>query len=239
MGLNYDGDYKEYAIVDHRLAMSVSVTHVAIRDPKVGQSDVLISAYDNCGRVCRPSCLQPGTQNLYKPCKGIIRVTSRSPKMYANDFGESIMDVWNFTEFRECPQFATDQIYVSFFCDYTDRYPWEAIIRQPGAQIGALTTKKRLQKCDLGLDRQKEQCFIRRKNCKAPCKHLEFYPCEGLCNKFARCFRGRYYIQQCYKARFNPKRKRCEWNQGVGPDRCPDKRWKVIRPPELERRSGK
>ena len=73
--------------------------------------------------------------------------------------------------------------------------------------------------CDLG-----KGCVIRRDNCKSPCKHMEFYPCEGSCNKFARCYKGRYYIQQCYKAHFNPKRKRCGW----GPGHCTQKQWREI-----------
>ena len=41
MGINYDGTYKESAIVDQRLATSISVTYIAVRDPgQKGASEV-------------------------------------------------------------------------------------------------------------------------------------------------------------------------------------------------------
>ena len=43
MGVNYDGTYKESAIVDQRLATSISVTYIAVRDPGLkGASEVWV-----------------------------------------------------------------------------------------------------------------------------------------------------------------------------------------------------
>jgi hypothetical protein len=133
-GLNYDGTYREYAVIDHRLAISMSVAYVAVKAPKNNApSDVIISAFDSCGRVCHATCLIPGT-NYYRPCSGAIRVSEdpRVPKMYGQNFGNSVMNVWDFanSQSSSCPQFNIDQIYVSFFCDYSNKWPWEHARRQ-------------------------------------------------------------------------------------------------------------
>lgn len=94
----------------------------------------MISAYDSCGRVCRPSCLVPGSTNLYRPCSGALRVNTKQPLMFGNNFGDAVLGVWDFNSEKSCPQFSTDQIYVSFYCDYSDRWPWPTVFSQPGAK---------------------------------------------------------------------------------------------------------
>lgn len=114
--------------------MSISIAYVAIKNPGSGQADVMISAYDSCGRVCRPSCLLPGTTNVYRPCSGALRVNTKQPLMFGNNFGDAVLGIWDFNSVKTCPQFSTDQIYVSFYCDYSDRWPWQSIFSQPGAK---------------------------------------------------------------------------------------------------------
>ena len=132
-GINYDGTYQEYAIVDQRLSVSISIAYVAVRNPKLKSSEALVSAYDSCGRVCIPSCLDYETKK-YRPCSGVINVSTRSPKMYGEQFGESVMDVYDFAPQRHCPQFKTEKVYLSFFCDYSNQWPWQSAINQPGTR---------------------------------------------------------------------------------------------------------
>jgi len=42
------------------------------------------------------------------------------------------LNVWDFanSQSSSCPQFNIDQIYVSFFCDYSNKWPWEHARRQ-------------------------------------------------------------------------------------------------------------
>jgi hypothetical protein len=35
-GLNYDGTYKESAIMDQRLAVAIGITYIAVKDPAIG-----------------------------------------------------------------------------------------------------------------------------------------------------------------------------------------------------------
>lgn len=54
--------------------------------------------------------------------------------MFGNNFGDAVLGVWDFNSEKSCPQFSTDQIYVSFYCDYSDRWPWPTVFSQPGAK---------------------------------------------------------------------------------------------------------
>jgi hypothetical protein len=45
-GLNYDGNYKESAIMDQRLATAIGVTYIAIKDPAIGGS-TQVSSYSS------------------------------------------------------------------------------------------------------------------------------------------------------------------------------------------------
>lgn len=56
-GLDYFGTYKEFAIIDERQPISETTAAVGIKNPDYGTGNVLFSAYDSCGRPCRPLCL--------------------------------------------------------------------------------------------------------------------------------------------------------------------------------------
>lgn len=126
-GINYVGNYKEYAIVDHRQAISSSTAFVAIKDPGYGATDVMLSAYDSCGRICRPYCKVPNSQKgESQPCSGLLRVTSTFPRLYAKDYGEAIFNTWNLRQ--NCPQKDGGQVYMTFYCDYEDDWPMPGIV---------------------------------------------------------------------------------------------------------------
>lgn len=125
-GMNYQGSYREYAVVDHRLAVSMSIAYVAVKNPSVGVSKAFISASDSCGRVCHTSCRVPGSNPTeYRPCSGAISVNSQTPKMFGTDFGNALLEVWNFPETSDCPHFIPDNFFMAVFCDYHDDWPWE------------------------------------------------------------------------------------------------------------------
>ena len=133
-GINYQGTYTEYAIIDQRLPLAVSVAYVAVKAPVNGRtSDVFLSAYDSCGRVCIPSCLNART-NKYEPCSGALSINSRSPLQYSKNFADTVLDIFDVQSQKHCPQMNNERIHISFFCDYSNEWPWKMALTQPGAQ---------------------------------------------------------------------------------------------------------
>ncbi|KAK3600229.1 hypothetical protein CHS0354_030260 [Potamilus streckersoni] len=124
VGLNYDGVYKEYAIVDRRIAITVSTAYIAVKNPAMEKSTLaLLQATDPCGRVCRPACKVPNS-NIYRPCSGAVRLTSALPRYYGTDFGNAVMDVWDFTTDKACPQVKHENILIAFNCDFQTDWFW-------------------------------------------------------------------------------------------------------------------
>lgn len=126
-GLNYRGTYAEFALMDTRLAMANSMAYIAVKNPEHGVSEVMLSARDSCGRICKAYCKNnaPGSSD-YRPCNGIIRVTSRTPKLYGRHYGENVYDMWNLPLGENCPSIQKTQVSVKFFCDFKNEWPWHS-----------------------------------------------------------------------------------------------------------------
>ena len=122
-GINYMGNYKEYAIVDHRLAVSISTAYVAVKSPKFGATEVFLSAYDTCGRICQPYCKMAGVPGVQR-CSGAFRITSDSPKLYGTNYGEAVSNLWQFSEGGGCPLLSQDNVYIQFYCNFRDSWPF-------------------------------------------------------------------------------------------------------------------
>ncbi|OWF37387.1 uncharacterized protein LOC110467506 [Mizuhopecten yessoensis] len=220
-GINYEGKYIEYAVVDNRLAISVALAYVAVRNPGRGIAEVLFTAYDNCGRVCHPSCLNMRTRQ-YERCTGAMRITNPN-YMYSNEssYGESVEKVWEFGE--ECPQFKTDNIHVSFFCDYSQRWPWPDALKQedirmnvpghmrkPSAPRPVSIHQPTLKVCKPKVS-SFMSCPIRREQCNAPCVTGEKFACTNKCHLFSECQSNSIYVVRCPRSQnFNPETKKCE-----------------------------
>ncbi|XP_060077073.1 uncharacterized protein LOC132556655 [Ylistrum balloti] len=227
-GINYEGKYTEYAVVDNRLAISVALAYVAVKDPGRGISEVLFTAYDNCGRVCHPSCLNLITRK-YERCTGAMRITNPKEYMYTNSssYGESVEKVWEFG--NDCPQFKTDNIHVSFFCDYSQRWPWPDALKQKDIQMQVPASMKRSPK-NTALQSSKpaqfsapslkickpkvssfQSCPIRREQCNARCINGERFACTNKCHVFSECQGNSIYVVRCPRYQnFNPETKACD-----------------------------
>ena len=121
-GINYIGNYKEYAIVDHRMAISMSTAFVAVKNPALGVTEVLLSAYDSCGRVCRPYCRDPGSDTGdMRRCTGMLRINSQAPRFYGNNYGEAVYNAWNLKG-TGCPIWDRSNTYMTFYCDYEESW---------------------------------------------------------------------------------------------------------------------
>ena len=122
-GINYMGSYKEYAIVDQRLAVSISTAYVAVKSPEFGATEVFLSAYDTCGRMCQPYCKIAGVPGV-QLCSGAFRITSQSPKLYGLNYGEAVSNLWQFREGGGCPLLTQDNVYIEFYCSFRDSWPF-------------------------------------------------------------------------------------------------------------------
>ncbi|KAL3860837.1 hypothetical protein ACJMK2_010901 [Sinanodonta woodiana] len=122
-GMNYVSRYIEYAIVDSRLPIGSSMVYMGVKNPVNETAEAIISAHDRCGRMCQPRCLIHGSNPpRYRPCSGAIRISSASPKMYGNTFGEAIMDVWHWS--GRDPRNDIDNIQLVMLCNNDEKWPW-------------------------------------------------------------------------------------------------------------------
>lgn len=118
-GLNYRGTYDEYVIVDLRQAFMESTTYIALKDPEKEFAEVLISAYDSCGRKCKAFCRnENGDTSKFHECAGSIRVTHQKPYGYGKNYGAAVRMSWDINDSKNIPEFKNDSVYVQFFCDH-------------------------------------------------------------------------------------------------------------------------
>jgi len=140
VGLNYEGVYKEYAILDKRLAISVVTAYLAVRRPLAATdtSVAVLHAQDSCGRVCKPICKVPG-QDVFRPCSGAVQVSGARPLQFGNSFGDAVLEVWDFEKEKDCPQFSADVVIMSFYCDYSTAWVWPSVDPPPKPVPGSIT----------------------------------------------------------------------------------------------------
>ncbi|XP_061179326.1 uncharacterized protein LOC133187947 [Saccostrea echinata] len=124
-GINYNGFYTDYALVDERQPLSFSLTDVGVRKP-VGKtpSKVYISAHDPCGRSCKPRCLVAGSNPpRYKKCTGTLGVTDHGPLMYSSNIGDAHLNTYDFSTLP--PTLSNKKVFLVFYCDQTEAWPWD------------------------------------------------------------------------------------------------------------------
>ncbi|KAK3086021.1 hypothetical protein FSP39_012274 [Pinctada imbricata] len=217
-GINYIGNYKEYSIVDHRMAISMSTAFVAVKNPQLGVTEVLLSAYDSCGRVCRPFCKDPKNPSAMRRCSGMLRINSQHPKFYGHDYGEAVYNAWNLQD-PNCPHLDNSNIYVTFYCDYEESWPLPGTVPAfrpqqmtipmqipmpiPGIRFSQ-TVSTSIVVCKL-----RNGCIVRDR-C-TPCIHGTTRQCEKTCSLYAKCVNGFYQTSYCVDGqKFNPMTGKCE-----------------------------
>ncbi|OWF38462.1 uncharacterized protein LOC110466283 isoform X2 [Mizuhopecten yessoensis] len=120
-GLNYYGFSTEYTIVDERIALSAGYTYVPVRKPTDKPSEAFISAYDSCGRLCKPYCREDG---MYKPCTAAIRMGNYSNGQYGNTFADALLNTWSF-DGDGVPEVNAANVYLAFYCNRKETWPWQ------------------------------------------------------------------------------------------------------------------
>ncbi|XP_060079092.1 uncharacterized protein LOC132558533 [Ylistrum balloti] len=131
-GISYSGNSIEYAIVDERYPIMVQKAFVPIKDPGYDTSEVCLMAYDECGRICLPTCLvKDSDPPMYAPCSGCIRVDSKSPKRYGKTIADVTADHWMFHNLHKkdfvCPEEINDHVFLKFVCDSSSMFPWQRL----------------------------------------------------------------------------------------------------------------
>ena len=123
-GLNYQGNYDEYAIVDDRIPVSSAMTYVAVRRPTRRRSSmVYLTSFDSCGRYCTPECLVPRSNPpRYRPCTGAIQINRRYPRGYADTYDDAVLMYFKFQKPGGCPTPMEQNVPIVFFCKLEENW---------------------------------------------------------------------------------------------------------------------
>nr|QHF16623.1 tyrosinase [Cepaea nemoralis] len=209
-GINYEGYYKAKAFIDQRLAVSMSVGVVAVKKPtKAAVSEALIRAHDSCGRVCQAACKDKRT-GQYKKCKGAIAVSSDQPLMYGANYGEAVMNVFDYK--FNLPQFKDNNVFLTFHCDYLSNFPYtdykNGVVPQPAVVVEPPVVPQSNTECVVT-----PQCVL-----DIPCASMdrqckvynEKHVCRGSCQSYAVCIYARFFMKVCPEGHsFDNVRKIC------------------------------
>lgn len=120
-GLNYQGNYDEYVIVDLRQAFTESTTYIGLRRPGKNDTEVLLTAYDSCGRKCKAFCRSRNAKpHDYHPCSGALRVNNNSPWEYGKNYGDAVRMSWDLNDLYTIPKLQDQSVFIQFFCDHRE-----------------------------------------------------------------------------------------------------------------------
>ncbi|KAH3800443.1 uncharacterized protein LOC127838738 [Dreissena polymorpha] len=125
-GLNYNGMFKQVAHFRKDVHTDSTITYVGIKKPgNRTLSEVLISAYDVCGRVCQPYC--PVYAATSRPCTGAIKISRDFPAMFSDDVTSVINTVWREDAYG-MPRVVHDELFIRFVCDTNVSFwPWGSL----------------------------------------------------------------------------------------------------------------
>ncbi|XP_052245966.1 uncharacterized protein LOC127854902 isoform X1 [Dreissena polymorpha] len=88
-GLNYLGEYTDFAVVDISNTLPSANAIIAIRAPEVGPSISMVTASHGCGLMCKPMCFNTETGPSYKPCTGIMWIKPEDATAYVRSYDEA------------------------------------------------------------------------------------------------------------------------------------------------------
>ncbi|KAK3089098.1 hypothetical protein FSP39_000769 [Pinctada imbricata] len=117
-GMNYQGNYDEYVVVDLRQAFSESITYVALKNPNKGATEVLVSAFDSCGRKCTAYC-RDRNKGGYHKCSGALRVNNDTPWEYGKNYGDAVRMSWDLNDMNTIPELQDQSVFIQFYCSHT------------------------------------------------------------------------------------------------------------------------
>lgn len=78
-GFNYHGQYKHIQLVNTTSSEVTFTSFIGVKQPNTSKdTEVLVSAYDSCGRMCKPSCFR-SDKGYVENCTGAIKLTEHIP----------------------------------------------------------------------------------------------------------------------------------------------------------------
>lgn len=130
-GLNHDAYAEDFIIVDNRLGVSEGNGFLPVQKPsRFDDSEVIIAAFDSCGRVCKPYCNLPQCERLNKDYNGGLSISSSMPEQYFRTYEQAILGVWK-PSTAYGPSYKNEIVPVTFFCEYGDTWIWDRYDPQP------------------------------------------------------------------------------------------------------------
>jgi len=126
-GLNYVGMFKQISHFRDDIGVDSAISYIAVRKPSAEKpSQVVVSAYDGCGRMCQPYCLDSFGRQSQK-CAGAVKISKQVPMMYGNDVTTVVNNIWQVDRYG-LPKLAEYEIFVSFVCDTNlSHWPWTTV----------------------------------------------------------------------------------------------------------------
>nr|ALG64484.1 tyrosinase [Meretrix meretrix] len=127
-GLNYGGCADESVLLDNRLPVSEGKVAVPVKMPLGSESsEVILAAFDPCGRACKPLFKKASYDGTVTDSKfsGGIKVTYSQPEQFSHSYSEAYLNMWDVHSPSSCPTQNDHDTMVTFYCDYTDPWIWE------------------------------------------------------------------------------------------------------------------
>lgn len=123
-GITYNGLFKEIYHFKDDVAISSSLGYIGVKRPTEALlSEVLVAAYDECGRMCQPYCLD-STRTRNRKCHGAMKVTNHAPLMYGDDVASATRAVWQ-SDQNGLPYIVENEIFLTMVCDTSQSFwPW-------------------------------------------------------------------------------------------------------------------
>ncbi|XP_053402928.1 uncharacterized protein LOC123549868 [Mercenaria mercenaria] len=118
-GLNYDGEYFGYTLIDRHLPVDSATTYIGIKSPEVQYTEVILSAVHSCGTMCQAYCLIPESEPaVFKPCFGFLKISSNDLTVYGRTYEEAVSRFMLGGVFSDGVQNKTLRIF--FDCSHVD-----------------------------------------------------------------------------------------------------------------------
>lgn len=121
-GLNYRGIYKEVIHVQSDAKVTSTISYIAVKKPVYKTSEMLVSAYDSCGRICQPFC--QSAYGSHRPCAGALRVTQAQPLLYGDNVTSLSREMWT-ENADELPILNEAHMFVKVLCSESLQWPWK------------------------------------------------------------------------------------------------------------------
>ena len=123
IGLNYNGEYSGYALIDRHLPVDSAITYIGIKSPDIEHTEVILSAVHSCGLMCQAYCFIPGSvPSEFKPCSGALKISNQDQTVYGRTYEEAVSRVWRGV--MSGGGVENESLRIAFDCSNDDKTSW-------------------------------------------------------------------------------------------------------------------